>query len=109
MPKNYDSINLENEQMYNNPNKINFIYNKRVKKVLNNQKCVSAPKNRDKLNYSLTNKYPHNNYKKKYFLKINKTDRNIYDSNTYNDKYFKENDSINLTSINQNGKKKNTC
>ena len=107
MPKNYDSINLENEQMYNNPNKINFIYNKRVKKVLNNQKCVSAPKNRDKLNYSLTNKYPHNNYKKKYFLKINKTDRNIYDSNTYNDKYFKENDSINLTSINQNGKKKN--
>lgn len=48
-----------------------------------------------------------NNYKKKYFLKINKTDRNIYDSNTYNDKYFKENDSINLTSINQNGKKKN--
>ena len=102
--KNNNTIDLEYDPMYNKPYKNNFIYSNSVNKVLENQKSVSAVKNRDKLIYSLSNKYPHNNYKKKYFLKINKTEKYIYDSNIDNNKCLKENDRINLSTINPKGK-----
>ena len=102
--KNNNTIDLEYDPMYNKPYKNNFIFSNSFNKVLENQKSVSAVKNRDKLIYSLSNKYPHNNYKKKYFLKINKTEKYIYDSNIDNNKCLKENDRINLSTINPKGK-----
>lgn len=104
MLKNNNTIDLEYDPMYNKPYKNNIIYSNSFNKVLENQKSVSAVKNRDKLIYSLSNKYPHNNYKKKYFLKNNKTEKYIYDSNIDNNKCLKENDRINLSTINKNGK-----
>ena len=105
--KHNHTIDLDYEQMYNNDNKINFIYNNKVNKKVEEQKCVSAPKNRDILFYSLINKYPHNNHRKKNIININQTEEKIYDSNEQNNKIFKENQNINITTINQNNEEKN--
>jgi len=105
--KHNHTIDLDYEQMYNDDHKINFIYNNKVNKKVEEQKCVSAPKNRDILFYSLINKYPHNNHRKKNILDINQTEEKIYDSNEQNNKIFKENQNINITTINQNNEEKN--
>ena len=100
------TIDLDYEQMYNNDNKFNFTYNNKINKVVEEQKCVSTPKNKDILIYSLANKYPHNNHRNKNILDINQTEKKIYDTNSQNDKYFKENNNLNLTTNNQNNKRK---
>jgi hypothetical protein len=100
------TIDLDYEQTYNNDNKINFSYNNKVSKIVEDKKCVSTPKNRDILIYSLTNKYPHNNHRKKNILDINQKEKKIYDRKSQNNKNFKENNNINLTTINKNNKKK---
>ena len=103
MEKHNHTLDLGYEQMYNNDNKINLTYNNKVSKAVEGQKCVSSPKNRDILIYSLTNKYPHNNHRKK---DINQTEKKIYDYNSQNGKFFKENNNLNLTIINKNNQKK---
>ena len=106
MEKLNHTTDLDYEQLYNNDTKFNFTYNNKVNKVVEEPKCVSTPKNKDILIYSLGNKYPHNNHRNKNILDINQTEKKIYDTNSQNDKYFKENNNINLTVNNQNNKKK---
>jgi len=105
MEKNNHTIDLE-DQMHKNSDKIRFIYNNRIYKDMKNQKCGSEPKNRDILIYSLTNKYPHNNHRKKNILNINQTERIIHATDMQKDKYFKDNNNKNFTTININDKRK---